>query len=777
VYDSASQRIATIDPLSNISTAVYSPNGSLVAVQNALGCITSYVLDGARQRICLVDANNERSSTSYDPRGLVSSTQDPLSAYTSFQFDAAGNTILRTDARNWPTSYTLDALNRTTQAVYIDGTRVTNSWDAAGQPLNGADVTGVYTYIWDSDSRKTVTQNPTGINLTATLDSVGNRLSQADPWGITTYSWDLQSRLLGILNPMNETTTIQWDPLSREQHRILGNGMAVSHTYDGAGREVLLENRNSAGVGQAIFTNSYDPLSNRLSVIELDNTRVSYSYDQTSQLLTESRSGTFAYNRSYVWDGLGNRLQQYDSGVLTQRTFNAANEMLTIVPASGSPTTQSFDPNGNLALSTTGSAVTTYAWSTENRLLSQVSPSVNEQYQYSQDGLRKEKIDASGTTQFTLDGQNVLLETTSSGVLQARNTQNPNGYGGLVSQNRSAASNYYGFDSQQSTRILVSVSGMITDSLSFKAFGEELQTGSGTANPFWFGGQVGYFRDLPGVMNVGQRKLVATNGVFLNRDLIGFAGGDVNLLRYVGNNPVVRIDPSGLAVCKNFSSIIPKCFNPVGHESTPWSPPAVEPGYELVGTDGLVASTLVATIYYDPLNQIGPSKTCTVGLEGVCLSAVTFDCEAASQAAADNIALTFQIYQSKSGYQKDHDYPNGTTWHNAPDIDSKGGVVMIHRLERKQTQGVAFANTACAPTNTYHYKLYAMDTPTEYGKQVSCTSVVIDSHFDFVECLANRKPTDFSFPQGTCAAKGSWSVDRKCDYPASVPASWKCTPG
>src|SRR5580700_1759112 len=418
------------------------------------------------------------------------------------------------------------------------------------QPFVNADVTGIYSYVWDLDSRKISTQNPTGINLTSTLDPVGNRLVLQDNFGTTSYTWDTQSRLTGILNPLNEQTTIQWDPLSREQHRVLANGGAISHTFDAAGRETLLENRNAAGVGQAIFTNSYDPLSNRLSVIELDNTRVSFSYDQTSQLVTEARSGTYAYNRSYVWDGLGNRVQQYDSGVLTQRTFSAANEMLLIVPASGPPTTQVFDANGNLLTATTGSAISTNTWSAENRLLSYTTPTVNEQYMYSQDGMRQQKVNSTGTTKFTLDGPNVLLETTPAGALQARNTQYPNGYGGLVSQNRSAASSFYGFDTQQSTRILVSVGGIITDSLSFRAFGEELQAGSGTVNPFWFGGQVGYFRDLPGVMNLGHRKLITANGVFLSRDLIGFAGGDVNLMRFVGNNPVTRVDPSGLG-CGN----------------------------------------------------------------------------------------------------------------------------------------------------------------------------------------------------------------------------------
>ncbi len=34
--------------------------------------------------------------------------------------------------------------------------------------------------------------------------------------------------------------------------------------------------------------------------------------------------------------------------------------------------------------------------------------------------------------------------------------------------------------------------------------------------------------------------------VFISEDPIGFEGGDVNLMAYVGNNPVLLIDPNGL---------------------------------------------------------------------------------------------------------------------------------------------------------------------------------------------------------------------------------------
>ncbi|MBY0516240.1 MAG: RHS repeat-associated core domain-containing protein [Bacteriovoracaceae bacterium] len=37
-----------------------------------------------------------------------------------------------------------------------------------------------------------------------------------------------------------------------------------------------------------------------------------------------------------------------------------------------------------------------------------------------------------------------------------------------------------------------------------------------------------------------------STGRFLSEDPIGFSGGDYNLYRYVGNNPVTRRDPFGL---------------------------------------------------------------------------------------------------------------------------------------------------------------------------------------------------------------------------------------
>lgn len=545
LFDADSRRIAQVDPLANRTSTIFDAAGRRIAVQDARGYQTSFILDAANQQIAVLDANRGRTSSLFDGRGIQYASQDPLGAFTSFQFDPVGNTILRTDARNWPTTYLIDALNRTIGQIYIDSTRVTNTFDAAGQQITSQDVTDITTYTWDLDSRKIVVLNPTGIALTSTLDPVGNRLVLQDIGGRTSYSWDTQNRLTGIVNPYAEATTIQWDALNREQYRILANGMSVSHTFDAIGRETLIGNRNAAGFGLAVFTNTYDSVGNRLTVLELDGTHVTFGYDASYQLINEQRSGTYAYNTTYLYDGLGNRLQKIDSGLVTTGTFNAANEIVLLQPPSEAPTTSSWDANGNLVVENTGGTLTSYSWDPENRLLG-VAGSTNETYQYSQDGLRKSKTNSSGTTVFTWDQQNVLLEANEGLVIQARYTDYPGYWGGLASERQGANSSFYGFDSQSSSRILVSTGGVVTDNYSYKAFGEELQAGSGTTNPARYVGLYGYYHDAISRQYVRARVLDNTIGKWMSKDPIGFDGSEWNLYAYVTNNPNMGVDPAGL---------------------------------------------------------------------------------------------------------------------------------------------------------------------------------------------------------------------------------------
>ena len=280
-----------------------------------------------------------------------------LTAYR-LKGDVSGPQIVRIDARGWPTTFALDALGRTVGQEYIDGTRATFTFDAAGEQTTMQDVTGVTTNLWDNAGRQVGVVNGAGKALTFTLDPVGNRSVLLDSdGGLSTYTHDQQNRLTGIVNPYNEITTIALDALDREVKKTLANGMVVSQLYDAVGRELALWNVGPTGVGLAIYTALYDAVGNRLNNVEMDGTRVTWAYDPTDQLINEQRSGTSSYNTTFLYYGVGNRTVKNDSGALSSYLYNPANE-LTLMQ----PTTNLCDANGNVLSENAGVSVTTYSW-------------------------------------------------------------------------------------------------------------------------------------------------------------------------------------------------------------------------------------------------------------------------------------------------------------------------------------------------------------------------------------------------------------------------------
>ncbi len=142
---------------------------------------------------------------------------------------------------------------------------------------------------------------------------------------------------------------------------------------------------------------------------------------------------------------------------LTTSTYNAANELATIQTGAG-VTTNTYDGNGNLLISLAPSGqLTTNTWDGENRLKQVALPSeIVDSFTYNGDGQRVQKQDSTGTTNHVWDGQNILLETNASNVIQVVYTLEPEVYGNLISQSRSGVDSFYLFDALGSTQQLVS---------------------------------------------------------------------------------------------------------------------------------------------------------------------------------------------------------------------------------------------------------------------------------------------------------------------------------
>jgi RHS repeat-associated protein len=166
---------------------------------------------------------------------------------------------------------------------------------------------------------------------------------------------------------------------------------------------------------------------------------------------------------------------------------------------------------------------------------------------YTADGHRVAKTTATQVRKFIYDFGKVLQETDGTNSTTKEYTSTEEQYGNLVSAFSGGQSTYYEYDGLGSTDALVNDAQAATDRYRYRAFGLETQYQGSSANDFNFVGQKGYFSDPEiSLYFVRARSYDYAIGRWVNEDPMGYAAGDANLYRYVGNNPVNGVDPSGL---------------------------------------------------------------------------------------------------------------------------------------------------------------------------------------------------------------------------------------
>jgi len=506
---------------------------------------------------------NRTEAWSYTTGGILDYYKNPADQYQRFHFDTRN----RRDHSWWDgsvgpdivTGY--DAANRVTSVVSNSGeTTVAFGYDDANrkiwedQTLSGYPTNRVWTTRDDDGNRHLLyVPNYYAIYYDYTQRNQLNTIYGGNMAPVFHYTYDASGNMtkrqapwMGINDSVN---VIKWDGTNQ---------------YDALNRPCMWEN---TGAGDAPFARSwyqYDSLDRVTATVrdEQSGKGERYGYDATNQLTSVS------YNADNVWNGYPqnatrtvtysldalNRESVTENGTVTGYSPNALNQYQSF-----NGTTYNYDDKFNLR-----EAPNWWGVFDASGRLTEAGHGGGVGY-LTYDGLGRcvrrtfnPPGGGSNTVIYVYDGWNPIVEFDGAGNLQACNI-----YGAtadeILGRWVSGVGNFsYHSDKNGNIYALMDSSGNVVEKYTYDAFGQPTITdwygnphlNAGGEPQSWYGNRFmfqgrEYLSEL-GIYDYRFRYYQPQLGRFLQKDPIGFGGGDANLFRFCGGDPVNRRDPMGL---------------------------------------------------------------------------------------------------------------------------------------------------------------------------------------------------------------------------------------
>lgn len=561
-YDEDDRVLTQTDPEGRITTFGYDAMGRVTSVATADGTVlTAYDTDG--RVTSQTDKRGVTTTYRYDPAGrrdLITNAANDAAAKTEtfLGYDNAGRLTSIKDARGNTTRYEYDPLGRRVKVIDPKLREWLTAYNTAGNVASTQDPSGnIATYSYDSAGRLIGIAWSVGGTVVSSvsykLDKNGNRSEVTDSTGTTLYGYDGMDRVTSVTNPQGQTVTYAYDGVGNVVTLGYPGGHNVSYGYDEVEHMVSLADWTS--LSRTTFTLDR---SNRLTNVALRNgTSTAISYDPAGRLiaLTHSKGATVLASHNLVRDANGNITA--DTGVVPLLPNLAASTL-----------TRTYDTDNrqigithDLAGRVTNNGSLTLGWNA----LDQVASINGEAQTYTADGMRVAQTAGGVTTRFVMDTSrslpNVLAETNTANAVQRYYIHS--NYGLVAQIDAAGNSSFYHFDPSGNTQALTNASGQVTDTYAYTPFGETTRSGS-TPNPFQFAGQYGVRNyNNTQLYDMRARWYAADQARFLSLDpLLGDVNDPQTLNRYayVGGNPVMRVDPSGL--CDTSMSSCPTDITP-----------------------------------------------------------------------------------------------------------------------------------------------------------------------------------------------------------------------
>lgn len=523
---------------------------------------TKYSYDALDRLTQVTDPSGLNTTYQYDGLSDPTGQTSPDTGVTARTYDAAGNVLTATDARGILVTYTYDAQNRRLSASYPDSSQnIAYYYDEAnsvtgcstsypiGHLTRIVENTVTTVYCYDAQGRVIEKEQTTGTGTATTgyaYTTAGRLSGIVYPSGtMVTYSRDSDGRIqsLSVTPPNGMASTavssVTYQPFGPVSGYTLGNGQAVSRTYDANYRLTDLTSPafslhvardamgditaigNAAGANPATETYSYDPLYRLTAITEAGgSTLESVTYNPTGDRLSKTGGGLATGTYSYT----PNTHQLVSTGSYA-RTVDADGNTTAITAASGNLGFGYNDRSRLAVAQVAGSTVGSYTYDSVGERISKVAGTSSETYSYD-------------------EGQQLLSEQGATnrdyvwmGGIPVANVDTTGSTGTLA---------YITADQLGTPRTIANAGGTTEWSWPYagNAWGEIAPTSSGYTYNLRFPGQ--YFDVETGLNYNGARYYESGIGRFDQPDPSGFNGG-IGLYVYGLNNPFTYTDPHGLS--------------------------------------------------------------------------------------------------------------------------------------------------------------------------------------------------------------------------------------
>ncbi|HPA20923.1 MAG TPA: RHS repeat-associated core domain-containing protein, partial [Verrucomicrobiae bacterium] len=548
---------------SRLTKMSYNAQGYLSAMTNAINQVWRYAYDAAGRATNTIRPDGQSTATSYDGEGNLISLTPPgkpahgfshtpvglLSEYIPPPVGGATNAVRWT----WNRDRKIDSCTR------ADGGVIDYVYNSAFQ-VEGLLCPGFTNqYVYDPAYGYLASVARGGQTVSFVRDGP---LPVSETWsgpvaGSVSRGWNADFRVAsitvggtiingaydddGLLTQAGDMY-LDYDTNGLHVGTTLGN-LSETWRYNPFG-EVTNYTATCSGSLVLSLTYTRDPLG-RITALTSQTAgstqSVVYAYDAAGRLNHVTRGTPPTYD--YFYDANGNRTNLFaPAQPPTPATYDAQDRILTCGTNS-----YTWSDDGEIIAKTSGPATTLYRHDALGNLTGATLPS-GTVIEYVLDGLGRrvgKNINGalsrgylySGTLApiAELDGSNNIVSVFVYGRLP--NVPDYMVRGGTIYR---LVSDHLG-----SVRLVVNAqTGTVAQEITYDEFGRVLSDSNPGFQPFGFAG--GLYDPDTGLVHFGEREYDPETGRWMSRDPLLFAGGDMNLYAYCGNDPVNQIDPSGL---------------------------------------------------------------------------------------------------------------------------------------------------------------------------------------------------------------------------------------